>query len=341
MAIQRYVGVAVSPPQKDHRLLRVQSEAIGNVVEIPIDAKPRRGDPKWANYVRGIVAGFLERGYTVPSLDMTIASSVPLGAGLSSSAALEVAVCGALEAELGIQLDPLEKARLCQAAEHEYALVPCGLMDQLACVFGRRGHALFIDCRTEQPQLVALRDPQLSVLICNSNVRHSLADGEYGKRRAQCQHAAAALGVTSLRDASVKEVLTAGPRLDELHLRRARHVTTENQRTQDFAQALDAGDLSRAGQLMYESHASLRDDYEVSCDELDLIVATAEALGLTAGVYGARMTGGGFGGCTVSLVRSDCVAPIVAQLTAKYLEGTGKRLDAFVTQPSEGLVWRA
>jgi galactokinase len=341
MAIERYVGIAASRPEQAAGHLRVQSDAIGAAVEIAVGSKPLRGEPKWANYVRGVVAGFLERGYTVPALDLTIKSSVPLGAGLSSSAALEVAVASALETAIGVQLEPLDKARLCQKAEHEYALVPCGLMDQLASVFGRRAHALFVDCRTQQPQLVPLSDPEVSVLICNSNVRHSLADGEYGKRRAQCEHAAAVLGVKSLRDTALEGVLGAGEQLDELHLRRARHVVSENQRAQDFKLALDAGDLPRAGQLMYESHISLRGDYEVSCKELDLLVDTARELGLNSGVYGSRMTGGGFGGCTVSLVRTERVDTLVASLTARYLEVTGKRLDAFVTQPSEGMVWQA
>jgi galactokinase len=341
MAIERFVGIAVSHALRAGRTLRVQSDGMGSAVEIPTDQKPVRGEPKWADYVRGIVAGFLERGHAVPSLDLTITSSVPLGAGLSSSAALEVAVASALEGALGIQLDPLEKARLCQRAEHEYARVPCGLMDQLASVFGRRAHALFVDCRTQQLQLIPLSDAQVSVLICNSNVRHSLADGEYGKRRAQCQRAAEIIGVTSLRDAKLASVTSPGGRLDELHLRRARHVITENLRVEAFAKALTAGDLARAGQLMYESHVSLRDDYEVSCKELDVLVAAAQELGSSGGVHGSRMTGGGFGGCTVSLVRTDCVESIAAQLAARYLEVTGKHLDAFVTQPSEGMVWKA
>lgn len=341
MAIERFVGIAVSQAPRVARALRVQSDGIGSVVEIPTDQKPARGEPRWANYVRGIVSGFLERGHAVPSLDLTITSSVPLGAGLSSSAALEVAVASALEAALGIRLDPLDKARLCQRAEHEYAQVPCGLMDQLASVFGRRGHALFVDCRTQQPRSIPMNDPQVSVLICNSNVRHSLADGEYATRRAQCQHATEAMGVASLRDATLASAASVGGRLDELHLRRARHVITENQRAEEFAEALAAGDLARAGQLMYESHASLRDDYEVSCKELDLLVTAAQELGSSAGVYGSRMTGGGFGGCTVSLVRTDCVQSIISQLTARYGEMTGNHLDAFVTQPSEGLVWTA
>ncbi len=341
MAIERYVAIAASRPETAMRRLRAHSDAIDAPVEISLEVKPPRGKPKWANYVRGIVAGFIQRGHAIPPLDLTITSNVPLGAGLSSSAALEVAVASTLETALRLQLDPLDKARLCQTAEHEYALVPCGLMDQLASVFGRRAHALFIDCRTLDPQLVPWCNASVVVLVCNSNVRHSLADGEYAKRRAQCQHAAEVLGVESLRDSTIQNVLGAEQRLGHPYFQRARHVATENQRAQDFAVALTGGDLSRVGQLMYESHDSLRDDYGVSCEELDLLVDTARGLGSNSGVYGSRMTGGGFGGCTVSLVRAECVSEITARLTSRYLETTGKRLDAFVTKPSEGMVWQA
>jgi galactokinase len=341
MAIERHVAIVASRPSAKSSLLRVHSDSVDALVEVPLDSKPQRATPRWANYVRGIVAGFHDRGYGLDGLDLTITSSVPLGSGLSSSAALEVAVASTLEASHDIRLEPLDKARLCQTAEHEYALVPCGLMDQLASVFGRRENALFIDCRSQSTTLVPLRDADLSILVCNSNVRHSLADGEYAKRRAECHGAAEVLGKASLRDATLLEVQNAEAQLGSPKFQRARHVVSENRRTQEFRDALCSGDLMRAGELMYQSHASLRDDYTVSCQELDILVDAAQALGAASGVYGSRMTGGGFGGCTVSLVRTSHVEDIICSLVDRYRATTGKRLDAFVTRPSEGMVYWA
>jgi galactokinase len=338
IAIERYVAVAASYPGGTDARLLVHSDAVDASVDISLGSRPQGGEPQWANYVRGVVAGFQDRGHDLPSLDLAITSSVPLGAGLSSSAALEVAIASILEAAIGVRLDPLDKARLCQTAERDYARVPCGLMDQMASVFGRREHALFIDCRSQTTTMVPLRDPSVSVLVCNTNVRHTLANGEYAKRRAECQQATQVLGVLSLRDATVDQVVGAAQQLGDSLFRRARHVVTENQRALEFADALAGGDVSRAGRLMVRSHASLRDDYQVSCRELDILVDAAERLTTTCGMYGSRMTGGGFGGCTVSLVETASVEEVVSRLTDRYREATGRLLNAFVTRPSEGAI---
>ena len=203
MAIDRYTAIAAAPGTAAG-LLRVHSLAIGETVEIPVGAAepPRAGPPAWANYVRGVVAIAARRGLGAPPLDAVIASDVPLGGGLSSSAALEVATATLLEAVAGRTLPPVDKARLCREAEHEYAGVPCGLMDQLASVLGDPRGALLIDCRAETARLVAIDDPAVTVLMSNTNVRHALGDGAYAQRRADCEEAARLLGVPSLRDAT-------------------------------------------------------------------------------------------------------------------------------------------
>jgi galactokinase len=340
MAIERYVAMAARKRLDDTpKQLRLFSEAMDASVIIALDSRPIPGEPHWANYVKGVIAGFMDRGDVLPSLDVVLTSTVPLGSGLSSSAALEVATATLLETALGTTLAPIDKARLCQKAEHEFAKVPCGLMDQLASVLGREAGALYIDCRSQSAKLVPLTDPNVSVLICNSRVKHSLADGEYGKRRAACHEAARILGKSHLRDSSETEIRAARSALPSPLFERALHVTTEDARVVAFADALKRSELERAGQLMYLSHESLSRDYQVSCRELDVLVASAKRIGLEGGVFGSRMTGGGFGGCTVSLVDSRRVSAIIERLTADYELETGIRLEAFVTRPSEGRVW--
>ena len=341
MAIERYVNIAGRIRSDSARATaRIYSQEMDDSLEIPLDSRPLRGDARWANYVAGVIAGFWDRGNALPSLDVAITSSVPLGSGLSSSAALEVAVATLLETALGISLEPVAKAKLCQRAEHEFALVPCGLMDQLASVLGRSSGAILIDCRDQSTKLIRLAASEVSILICNSNVRHSLADGEYGKRRESCQKAAELLGVAQLRDSTEESVRTAQDKLGSLHFRRALHVVTENARALSFATALEQRDYCLAGKLMYQSHASLQRDYEVSCPELDVLVAAAKDIGVAGGVFGSRMTGGGFGGCTVSLVDTRMVDSIAGKLSEQNQRETGRKLDAFVTGPSEGCVLR-
>ncbi|HMA95139.1 MAG TPA: galactokinase [Polyangiaceae bacterium] len=339
MAIERYVAVAVSVAPQG-RQLTAYSGSMSESIRIPLSGELTRGEPNWANYVRGVVAGFLRRGYDFPGIDLVILSSVPLGAGLSSSAALEVAVATVLEQVSGRVLEPLEKALLCQAAEHEFAAVPCGLMDQLASVFSKRDHALFIDCRTRHVDFVPFHAEEVGVLVCNSNVRHSLGSSAYGTRRSECEYAARSLGIPTLREASLDDLARVSSELESPYRERARHVITENSRVQQFADALSNADFPNAGRLMYESHESLRKDYEVSCRELDVLVDSASEIGESGGVYGSRMTGGGFGGCTVSLVRFSQVSKITARLTRQYRERTGRELDAFVTRASEGVIRR-
>ncbi|XP_063240981.1 galactokinase-like isoform X2 [Bacillus rossius redtenbacheri] len=272
------------------------------------------GAPAWSNYVKGVVANF--KG-TVPGFDAVVASSVPVGGGLSSSAALEVSVYTFLERLTGQTADtPTDKALACQKAEHEFAGMPCGIMDQFISVLGKKGNALLIDCRSLGHSLVPLDNEDVVVLITNSKVKHELTGSEYPARRAQCEAAARALGVPSLRDAK-PENLTAleGKDVDDTTLRRARHVVSEIERCERGAEALMRGDYVAFGKLMVESHESLRDDYEVSCAELDRLVCAALQ---AEGVLGSRMTGAGFGGCTVTLVYKGAVEKAIANMKAKF-----------------------
>ncbi|CAG0913463.1 unnamed protein product [Notodromas monacha] len=270
-----------------------------------------RGLPKWANYVKGVCKFFPGN---LKAVEVLIYSDVPLGAGLSSSAALEVATCTFLEASTGHKMSPIDKALLCQKAEHEFASVPCGIMDQFISSLGVERNALLIDCQSLSTKLVPLGN-EASVFICDSNVKHDLGGSEYPKRSAQCKRASAILGKECLRDCSLDELEVSRELLDEETFRRVRHVVSEIQRTQDAVKALESQDFATFGRLMTESHASLRDDYEVSCKELDELVDLALEVD---GVYGSRMTGGGFGGCTVTLVKKEAVDALKKHLNEKY-----------------------
>ncbi|MHB1155503.1 MAG: galactokinase [Phycisphaerales bacterium] len=297
------------------------------------------GKTRWANYVKGVFAQFHRNGHALPGIDAVITSNVPLGGGLSSSAALEVAVASLLEQLLEIKLDPTRKALWCQQAEHEFAGMPCGIMDQFISAMGVRDHALLIDCRSHQTRPVKLADPNITVLITHSNSKHELTGSEYPTRRKQCEAAAQQLGVKALRDADMLMLDAARSKLDDVTYRRARHVIGENQRTLLAADALDAGDYTQVGRLMLESHRFLRDDFEVSTPELDALVELAIQL---PGVFGSRMTGGGFGGCTVTLVQTHAVPKLIDHLTAEYPQHSGgKAPTCFTTRPAQGAIHAA
>jgi galactokinase len=259
-----------------------------------------------------------------------------LGGGLSSSAALEVCTATLLEAVTGKKLDPVEKALLCQKAEHEFAGVPCGIMDQFISVMGRENHLLLLDCRSRKPELVPMNDPSVALLIVNTNVKHELSGGEYAKRRAQCETAAKILGVPSLRDADADALELVKGKMDEVVYRRARHVIGEIERTTHAAEGVRTSNWPTVGQLMYASHRSLRDDYEVSCNELDAVVEIAESIGIKGGVYGCRMTGGGFGGCAVALVKAGAVEAISKKIAVDYKKKTGIEATIFGSRPAAG-----
>ncbi|XP_030019250.1 galactokinase [Sphaeramia orbicularis] len=285
------------------------------------------GSPSWANYVKGVIHHY--RAPPVPGFRAVIASSVPLGGGLSSSASLEVAFYTFLQQLKPDDSDKVAKAVSCQQAEHTHAGVPCGIMDQFVSVLGREGHALLIDCRSLEATTVPLSDPSLVILVTNTNVKHSLTGSEYPTRRRQCEQAASILGKPSLRNATMKDLEDARDKMDNVTYRRARHVIEEIERTAQAAEALKRGAYKEFGKLMVESHNSLRDLYEVSCRELDELVSAAMEV---EGVFGSRMTGGGFGGCTVTLLQAHAIDRTILHIQERY-SGTP---TFYVTTPSEG-----
>jgi galactokinase len=339
MAIDRYTVIAADRPvdfETDAGKARVFSTGMGQWASLEVDGQIVPGEVTWASYVQGAVAGCLAKGLAPGSFEAIIHSDVPLGGGLSSSAALEVATATLVEAITGTRLDPVEKALLCQKAEHDFARMPCGIMDQFISVMAQGDCLMLLDCRSRQPRFVRLADPALTVLIVNSNVKHELTGGEYAERRSQCEQAARVLGVPALRDATLEMLEAARDRLSEVELRRARHVIGEDERTLAAAEAIERNDWEEVGRLMYGSHASLRDDYEVSCRELDLLVEIARSLGPEGGVIGSRMTGGGFGGCTVSLVRSEAVDAVSRTIHDEYSRQTGITPAIFASRPAGG-----
>jgi galactokinase len=334
MAIERYTVLAAD--KNASREVTVHSVTTGETASFSVRTKVQRGEPGWSNYVRGVVAGFQQRGLRVGGFDCVIDSTVPFGGGVSSSAALEVATATLLETITGQTLDPIEKALLCQRAEHEFTGVPCGIMDQFTSVLAQENHALMLDCRSRTATPVPMTDPSVTVLIINSNVRHKLVDGVYASRRDQCETAARHLKVKALRDATMKDLDAAYKSMNPVVYRRARHVITENSRTVQAAQAIQSGNWSRVGALMYASHASLRDDYEVSCPELDAIVELAQSISEKEGIIGSRMTGAGFGGCAVSLVRTQAIKQVARKIEEGYESKTGNIPAIFATRPAGG-----
>jgi galactokinase len=334
MAIDRYVVLAADRPAQPLTEARLFSVAQGEWATAPVEGPITPSGPHWVRYVQGVLAGCLAAGLRPGPFEAVIHADLPQGGGLSSSAALEVAAATLIESLTGAALAPLQKALLCQRAEHEFAGVPCGIMDQCSSVMGREGSLLLLDCRSRQVQLTPLADPEVVVLIVNSNVRRELTDGGYAARRRQCEEAARTLGAAALRDVTPEHLEQERSRLDDVHYRRARHVVTENARTVEAADALRRGDWDTVGRLMYASHVSLRDDFQVSCEELDLLVELAAASG--SAVIGSRMTGGGFGGCTISLVRREALDGVVRHVREGYQRQTGREATVFVTRPVDG-----
>jgi galactokinase len=297
---------------------------------LPVQAP---GPVEWANYLLGVVAQLQRRGIEVPGFDCVFGGNVPMGAGLSSSAAVECGLAFALNELLGAGLDRLTLARLAQAAEHEFAGVQCGLMDQFASLFGRAGHVVRLDCRSTAYEYFPFDAARYHLVLCNSGVKHALASSEYNTRRQECAQGVAVLqryypAVASLRDATLAQLAAHEAELGDLIYRRCRYVVQENERVVQVCAALAAGDMATVGQLLYASHAGLRDDYQVSCPELDKLVALAENV---PGVLGARMMGGGFGGCTLNLVEADKVAGFVAAMEAQFLAFYRRGLETYDT----------
>ena len=335
-AIQLQTIVGISP-RTDHRLL-VFSKNFNEQVEFDLEQLPSEPRRHWSDYVIGVAVKLSERGTRLSGANLLLDGDVPQGAGLSSSASLEVATCQALLAVAQEEMPGAEMAKLCQRAENEFVGARCGIMDQFVSVHGRKDHALLLDCRTLEYRHQPIPE-EIRLVICNTMVRHSLAGGEYNQRRLECETAAhyfsgVIAGVKALRDVSIEDLEKYGGTLPEVVRKRCRHVITEDARVTRAGEALAMHDLARFGQLMRESHASLRDDFQVSCRELDVMV---ELAGQIDGVYGARMTGGGFGGCTINLVRSDRVDAFQMKVAEEYERLVGRRPEIYVCIAADGV----
>lgn len=282
------------------------------------------GTQSWVNYIQGIIQSLSAAGLTFGGANLAISSEVPIGAGLSSSAALEISVGFALAEMSGLEISRLELAHAAQEAEHVFVGTNSGLMDHLTATFAEKNHAMLIDCRSFQVTQIPMRLPTTAIAICDTRVKHALVSSAYNERRRECEHAVQLLrekkpGVRALRDLEMDD-LNLVEDLPEPERRRARHVVTENERTVQAAQALAANDAGRLGELMVKSHESLRDDFEVSCRELDLMFELALN---QEGVSGARMMGGGFGGCTINLVDRERLETFAERMTVGYQRATG------------------
>lgn len=290
-------------------------------------------DGGWRNYVCGVVWALRDAGRSLSGVNLTISGDVPPGAGLSSSAALEVAVAGAICAVSEIEIERRELALICQRAENEFVGVQCGIMDQLAAACSRAGHAFLIDCRSLEIQHLPLPSGS-GIVVVDSGIPRRLDTTAYNERRKECEEAARLFGVRSLRDLTTIDLDAARPELNETLYRRARHVVTENARVLEAADSLRSGDIKTFGKLMHESHASLRDDFDVSTPELDLLVDLASQ---TERVLGARLTGAGFGGCTVNLVRDGEIQDFRSEVVERYQQETGLAAEMHVCKPAAGL----
>jgi galactokinase len=338
-AIGFYTWIAIA--RSDGRTLRVHSEQFNETVELPLDSLAGPPRQHWSDFIRGVAAVLQANGHSLSGANLVVDGHVPIGAGLSSSASLEVATALALLSVSHTAVPPLDLAKLCQRAEHEYVGTRCGIMDQFIAIFGSSAHALILDCRSLAYEALPIPD-DVRLVISNSMVRHELAGGEYNRRRADCEAGVKILqkqlpNVRALRDVALTDLERYKNELPDRVYRRCRHIITENARVLEAAEALKAGNLARFGRLMNESHRSLRDDYEVSCRELDLLVELASACD---GVYGSRMTGGGFGGCTISLVQSAAVDRFRTTITESYKKETGITPDVYVCSATQGAgVW--
>ncbi|MBC6698053.1 galactokinase [Hymenobacter puniceus] len=306
----------------------------GEAHELQLAGEPMQpGNVLWANYLAGVVAQLQRRGVAVPGFDCVFGGNIPMGAGMSSSAALECGLAFALNELLHLNLSGLELARISQLAEHEFAGVQCGIMDQFASLFGQPGQVVRLDCRSLDYQYFPFDSTAYHLVLCNSGVKHSLASSEYNTRRQECERGVAVLNqyypqVLSLRDATLEQLAQHQQELGDVVYRRCRYVVQENQRVIEACQHLAAGDMVAFGQQMYASHAGLRDDYQVSCAELDVLVQIAQA---NPAVLGSRMMGGGFGGCTINLLPAAAVPEFIASTAAAYEQHVGRPLETYQT----------
>lgn len=325
--------VAISP--RAGRTINLHSEDFADVQQFSLDRLPASRLDSWADYLIGVLVQLQKTGSLSQGANVLVSGEVPVAAGLSSSAALEVASALAFMDLNGIVMPLPQVAKMCQRAENTFVGANCGIMDQFVSCLGKAGHALFLDCRSLDYRLVPIPE-DVRIVICNTMVKHKHAGGEYNQRRAECEEGVRLLArshpeIRALRDATLEQVRRGD--LPPVIARRCEHVIRENARVVEGREALEAGDLARFGKLMRESHLSLRDLFEVSSSELDLMVSLAEKM---PGCWGARMTGGGFGGCTVNLVKASEATNWAERIAKAYQEETGVHPDVYVCSAADG-----
>jgi galactokinase len=323
-------------PRRDRKLV-ITSKDFPGPVEMELDSKPLQASQRWSDYPVGVALQLEKAGFGLRGANLLIHGEVPIGAGLSSSASIQVATALALAGESGIAIDRLRLAQICQRAENEFVGMRCGIMDQFVSLHGRANHALMLDCRSLEFEMVPIPET-VRLVICNTGVKHKLAGGEYNRRREECEEAVRSLGtvlpgISSLRDVGTEQLEEHRTLLSQVAYKRARHVVTENARVVKGMEALRTGDLKRFGEYMAESHKSLRDLYEVSCAELDVMVELANQ---QPGVYGTRMTGGGFGGATINLVDAERAAEFAESMAGAYQKETGIKATILICTAADG-----
>ena len=334
-AIGLRTRVAISP--RPEPTLLIKSREFPQIFEFDLNDLPQRATGAWCDYVLGVAVVLQQKGYALQGASLFVESEVPIGAGLSSSAAIEVASALALIRLAGGTLDPVEMAMLCRYTENEFIGARVGIMDQFVSCLGKAGHALLLDCRSLDFELIPIPH-KVRMVVCNTMVKHEHASGEYNRRREQCEEGVKILAkwypeLRALRDLSIDQLAQRSNDLPATIFKRCRHVVEENERVREGAHYLGAGDLNGFGKLMRESHRSLRDLYEVSCRELDIMVEAAEGI---PGYYGGRMTGGGFGGSTINLVEATYADAFADQIGARYHQATGIRPDVYICSAADG-----
>ncbi len=334
-AIGLRTRVSISP--RLQRKLLIRSQEFPQFFEFDLDHLPQHATGAWSDYVLGIAVALEQAGHTLQGANLLVQSEVPIGAGLSSSAAIEVASALALISLNGAVLPLPEVAKLCQRTENAFIGARVGIMDQFVSCLGRAGHALLLDCRSLEFEFIPIPD-RVRLVVCNTMVKHQHASGEYNRRREECEEGVRIMAkwypnIRALRDVSFDQLIEHSKDLPDTIYKRCRHVVEENERVRDGANLLRAGDLNGFGERMRESHRSLRDLYEVSCRELDIMVEAAEGL---PGYYGGRMTGGGFGGSTINLVEATDAESFGDQISSRYQKATGIKPAVYICSAADG-----
>ncbi|MFQ6132335.1 MAG: galactokinase [Armatimonadota bacterium] len=336
IALAQHIAIAASP--REDRTLRVYSQNFDEWAEVSLDDLRRLDETRWVNYMSGVAHFLQEEGIELRGLDGAVWGDVPIGSGLSSSAAMEVASAVTFQALNGFEMEPVKMALLCQRAENDFVGMNCGIMDQFISLLGRADHALLIDCRSLDHEAVRIPAEGYKFLVCDTAVPRQLVDSEYNTRRAQCEQAVELLqqalpDIKALRDVTLEQLDDHRDLLPEVVYRRARHVVTENGRVLAAAEAMRRGDIEALGPLFSASHDSHRYDYEVTIPALDIISQTAVDV---PGAHGARMTGAGFGGCSVCLCEEEAIEAYTEELTRRYLEQIGHEPKVYVCQAEDG-----